>query len=119
MIAFAAMTPDHLDAVCDIESVSHHSPWTRGNFIDSLDSGHAATVMQEDGDCEEEWLPIIDWGCAEFSLIDCDNDFLMISLYEGNFHPEDYTFETLLERWINGELPDLPSGGFHLRKDRT
>lgn len=43
------MTPEHLDAVCDIEIVSHHSPWTRRNFIDSLEGGHAATVMQEDG----------------------------------------------------------------------
>ena len=43
------MTPDHLDAVCDIESVSHHTPWTRRNFMDSLEGGHAATVLLEDG----------------------------------------------------------------------
>lgn len=41
------MTPAHLDAVCAIESVSHPTPWTRGNFIDSLDGGHVALVMQE------------------------------------------------------------------------
>lgn len=49
MITFVAMTPAHLDAVCAIEIVSHPTPWTRGNFTDSLESGHAATVMQEDG----------------------------------------------------------------------
>ena len=43
------MRSEHLDAVCDIEIVSHHSPWTRGNFIDSLEGGHAATVLLEDG----------------------------------------------------------------------
>ena len=43
------MTPAHLDAVSDIEIVSHHTPWTRGNFIDSLDGGHVGTVLQEDG----------------------------------------------------------------------
>lgn len=43
------MTPAHLDAVCAIENVSHSTPWTRGNFIDSLDGGHAALVMQEAG----------------------------------------------------------------------
>lgn len=43
------MTPAHLDAVCDIEIVSHATPWTRGNFSDSLAGGHAAIVMQEEG----------------------------------------------------------------------
>jgi [ribosomal protein S18]-alanine N-acetyltransferase len=49
VIAFTAMTHAHLDAVSDIEIVSHHTPWTRRNFTDSLDGGHAATVMLEDG----------------------------------------------------------------------
>lgn len=48
MIRFVAMTPAHLDAVCEIERVSHHTPWTRGNFMDSLAGGHAATVMLEE-----------------------------------------------------------------------
>ncbi len=69
-------------------------------------------TMSRDDDCEEGWLPIIDWGCAQFSLIDCENDFLMVTLYEGEFHSEDYTFVELLERWIDGEVPELNSGGF-------
>ena len=70
------------------------------------------TMVMSVEDCEEGWLPIIDWGCAQFSLIDCDNDFLMVTLYEGEFHNEDYTFDELLERWIGGEVPELHSGGF-------
>jgi hypothetical protein len=69
--------------------------------------------MRRDEDCEEGWLPIIEWGCAAFSLIDCDNDFLMVTLYEGDFHCEDYDFNELLERWLGGELPELHSGGFY------
>lgn len=48
MIDTVAMTPAHLDAVVEIEAVSHHTPWTRRNFQDSFDAGHAATVMLED-----------------------------------------------------------------------
>jgi hypothetical protein len=70
------------------------------------------TTMSCDPDFEEGWLPIIDWGCAQYSLIDCDNDFLMITLYEGEYHCEDYTFNELLERWVGGEIPELSSGGF-------
>lgn len=44
------MTTAHLDTVLDIEIVSHATPWTRGNFVDSLDAGHVATLMQEEGD---------------------------------------------------------------------
>ena len=43
------MTASHLDAVCAIEIVSHATPWTRGNFSDSLEGGHAAIVMREEG----------------------------------------------------------------------
>jgi len=49
MIEFSAMTSEHLDAVFDIEIVSHPTPWTRGNFTDSLEGGHVAIVAQEEG----------------------------------------------------------------------
>jgi len=74
----------------------------------------AWAVMQEDEECEQGWLPVIDWGCAQVSLIDCD-DLQMVTLYEGEFHPEDYSFETLLRRWLDGELPELHSGEFYRR----
>jgi hypothetical protein len=70
-------------------------------------------VLQQDEEFEEGWLPIIDWGCAQFSIVDCDNDFQMVSLYEDDFHCEDYSFEMLLERWLTGEVPELHSGGFY------
>ncbi len=74
--------------------------------------------LRRDAECEEGWLPIIDWGCAQFSIIDCEDDFRMVSLYEGEFHAEDYSFEALLEHWLDGEVPDLHSGGFYRRKRR-
>lgn len=69
-------------------------------------------VMQQDHEFEQGWLPIIDWGCAEASFVDC-HDFQMVTLYQGEYHPEDYSFETLIRRWLDGELPALHSGGFY------
>lgn len=68
--------------------------------------------MRLDEDCEVGWLPVIDWGCAQFSLVDCDDDFRMVTLREGEFHGEDHAFDELLERWLDGEVPDLDGGGF-------
>jgi hypothetical protein len=58
----------------------------------------ATEEMRRDPECDEGWLPVIDWGCCQVSLIDCDNDFLIVTLYEGEFHPEDYDLDELLER---------------------
>lgn len=71
------------------------------------------TEMQdcEDDEYEEQWLPIIDWGCALFSLIDCD-DLSMVTLYEGEFYPENYSFEFLLKQWLDGKVPELHTGEF-------
>ncbi len=74
-------------------------------------------VFQDDEGYEEGWLPIIDWGCALVSLIDCEDDFQMVSLYEGEFHSEDYSFEELLEHWLDGEYPALETGGFYRKND--
>lgn len=49
MIELRPMNAADLDAIVEIEAVSHLTPWTRGNFIGSLDAGHAASVMVEDG----------------------------------------------------------------------
>jgi ribosomal-protein-alanine N-acetyltransferase len=49
VIEFQSMDAGHLDAVAEIEAVSHQTPWTRGNFVDSLDAGYAACVMTDDG----------------------------------------------------------------------
>ena len=42
------MTGERLDDVLAIEALTHHVPWTRGNFEDSLKSGHMAILMQDD-----------------------------------------------------------------------
>ena len=39
----------------------------------------------------------------------------MGTLYDGEFHHEDYTFEGILSRWLIGELPELHSGEFSRR----
>ena len=39
------MTLSHLDAVMAVEQAAYEFPWTRGNMIDSLLTGHLASVL--------------------------------------------------------------------------
>lgn len=41
------MTTAHLDAVMAIEQAAYPFPWSRGNFVDSLASGYAASVLYD------------------------------------------------------------------------
>ncbi len=41
------MVPADLDAVLDIEVQAYAFPWTRGNFIDSLEAGYPARVLTD------------------------------------------------------------------------
>jgi ribosomal-protein-alanine N-acetyltransferase len=41
------MTPLQLDAVMAIESAAYAFPWSRGNFVDSIASGYAASVLYD------------------------------------------------------------------------
>ncbi|MEE9331112.1 MAG: ribosomal protein S18-alanine N-acetyltransferase [Methylophilaceae bacterium] len=43
------MLEEDLDAVMQIEPTLYSHPWTRGNFIDSITSGHSAWVMMLEG----------------------------------------------------------------------
>lgn len=43
------MRETDLDEVAQIEARNYEFPWTRGNFGDSLDAGHSAWVVREDG----------------------------------------------------------------------
>jgi [ribosomal protein S18]-alanine N-acetyltransferase len=43
------MRIDDLDAVLAIEYASYPFPWTRGNFIDSIESGYEAWVLRDSG----------------------------------------------------------------------
>jgi hypothetical protein len=74
--------------------------------------------LQRNAEYEDGWLPVIDWGCTQFSIVDCEDDFQMVSLYEGEFHSEDYSFEELLVHWLDGEFPELHTGGFYRLKGR-
>jgi ribosomal-protein-alanine N-acetyltransferase len=41
-----AMVIDDLDAVCQIEQRAYSFPWSRGNFTDSLATGHLCWMLQ-------------------------------------------------------------------------
>lgn len=82
----------------------HESSW--GDLIQTV------AELRKLDECEDGWLPLIDWGCAQFLCVDCDNDDLIVTLYEGDFHQEGYSFQTVLERWVQGEIPDLDTGEF-------
>lgn len=43
--AFRTMQTEDLDVIMQIEPIIYSHPWTRGNFNDSLNAGHAAWVM--------------------------------------------------------------------------
>lgn len=47
---FRPMRDSDLDAVAEIESHLHHTPWTRGNFADSLVAGHSCWVVEGAGE---------------------------------------------------------------------
>ena len=40
-----AMMVKHLDLVMPIEAAAYEFPWSRGNFVDSLASGYAASLL--------------------------------------------------------------------------
>ena len=50
---FSRMTASDIEAVVAIERHAYPFPWTRGNFLDSLESGYEAWVLR---DCERRLL---------------------------------------------------------------
>ena len=82
----------------------HESSW--GDLLQTT------SELRRHDDCEDEWLPLIDWGCAQFTIVDC-TDERIITLYEGDFHCEDYMLVTLFEKWTVGEVPNLATGTFY------
>jgi ribosomal-protein-alanine N-acetyltransferase len=73
-LSFLPMQIADLDAVLEIESVSHLHPWTRGNFKDSLSAGHWAYCIrpQVDQAIEGSYLdPAILWAyCILYPAVD-------------------------------------------------
>lgn len=47
---YRPMRDADLDAVAQIEAQLHHTPWTRGNFADSLLAGHSCWVVEHEGE---------------------------------------------------------------------
>ena len=43
---YRRMRPEDLDHVCEIETRVYPFPWTRGNFVDSMNAGYHCTVME-------------------------------------------------------------------------
>ena len=46
---YRKMTPADLDEVEAIERLMHASPWTRGNFSDSIDAGYHCWIAERSG----------------------------------------------------------------------
>ena len=46
---FEALTPELLNEVMAIERQAYEHPWTRGNFLDSIQSGYQAQVLSAGG----------------------------------------------------------------------
>jgi ribosomal-protein-alanine N-acetyltransferase len=46
---FDPLTPERLNEVMVIERQAYEHPWTRGNFLDSLQSGYQAQVLSAGG----------------------------------------------------------------------
>lgn len=73
-LSFLPMQIADLDAVLEIESISHLHPWTRGNFSDSLAAGHWAYCIrpQIDQVIKGSYLdPAILWAyCILFPAVD-------------------------------------------------
>lgn len=62
MLSWRAMTASDLDAVLVIEQGAYSHPWTRGQFADSLASGHQAWLLLEDQELLGYYLtmPVLD-----------------------------------------------------------
>ncbi len=42
---FEPLTPDRLDALLAVEQVAYSHPWSRRNFLDTLDAGHQVQCL--------------------------------------------------------------------------
>lgn len=48
LVQFRPMQLADIDAVMQIEPLIYSHPWTRGNFVDSINSGYSAWLMVQD-----------------------------------------------------------------------
>jgi hypothetical protein len=73
----------------------HESSW--GDLIETVEE------LRRHEDCEEAYLPLIDWGCGHFTCIDCDDEDMAVTLKDGDFHHEEFNLRELMYRWCRGE----------------
>ena len=57
-LSFVPMTEDDLDAVHAIEVSAYAHPWSRRNFLDSLQSGHPAVMLLAEPLPQDRHLPL-------------------------------------------------------------
>lgn len=50
-LRWSAMQPSDVDQVMQIEVCAYLHPWSRGNFLESLESGYAAHVVRDAANC--------------------------------------------------------------------
>ena len=48
-LSFRQMSFEDLDRVIEVEKKIYEFPWTRGNFVDSIESGYHCAVMERGG----------------------------------------------------------------------
>lgn len=69
---FEVMNAKHLDDVVAIETQVHLHPWTKGNFVDALQSGYTGeVVLNADGQIQGYFvcMPVIDeWHLLDISV---------------------------------------------------
>lgn len=82
----------------------HDCAW--GDILESF------KVIQADEGYEDGWLPVIDWGCAQVTMIDCFDKTQIVTWLSGDVRQEDYDFNELMRRWVNGEQPNIDDGTF-------
>ena len=57
-LSFAPMTADDLDTVHAVEVSAYAHPWSRRNFLDSLQSGHPAVMLLAEPLPQDRHLPL-------------------------------------------------------------
>ena len=64
---FEAMKVEHIEQVIAIEQQAYSHPWTRGNFLDSLQAGYQAQMLMDEDDVLAYFVAMK--GCEEVPLL--------------------------------------------------
>ena len=100
---FRRMRRDDLDRVCEIENRVYAFPWTRGNFVDSLNASYLCTVLE----CE---AALAGFQPAQRSLVDARTLGDVIQAQPPSLPLETQGHDEASERH------EVPQGGFLPRR---